>query len=61
MKRINVRSTEILTFDRASLIIPNSEFISGRVKNWVHADRTARIIIPVGWITAPTRPRCRRS
>ncbi|MBN8533692.1 MAG: mechanosensitive ion channel family protein [Rhizobiales bacterium] len=48
VKRINVRSTEILTFDRASLIIPNSEFISGRVKNWVHADRTARIIVPVG-------------
>jgi small-conductance mechanosensitive channel len=48
VKRINVRSTEIVTFDRASLIIPNSEFISGRVKNWVHADRTARIIIPVG-------------
>ncbi len=48
VKRINVRSTEIMTFDRASLIIPNSEFISGRVKNWVHADRTARIIIPVG-------------
>ncbi|MGL5448131.1 MAG: DUF3772 domain-containing protein [Rhabdaerophilum sp.] len=48
VKRINVRSTEILTFDRASLIIPNSEFISGRVKNWVHSDRTARIIVPVG-------------
>jgi potassium-dependent mechanosensitive channel len=47
VKRINVRATEIETFDRASLIIPNSEFISGRVKNWMHADRTARIIIPV--------------
>ena len=47
VKRINVRSTEIQTFDRASLIIPNSEFISGRVKNWMHADRMARIMIPV--------------
>lgn len=47
VKRINVRATEIETFDRASLIIPNSEFISGRVKNWMHADRTGRIIIPV--------------
>lgn len=45
--RINVRSTEIQTFDRASLIIPNAEFISGRVKNWMHADRMGRIIIPV--------------
>ena len=47
VKRINVRATEIETFDRASLIIPNAEFISGRVKNWMHADRTGRIIIPV--------------
>lgn len=47
VKRINVRSTEVQTFDRATLIIPNSEFISGRVKNWVHSDRTARVIIPV--------------
>jgi potassium efflux system protein len=47
VKRINVRSTEIETFDRASLIIPNAEFISGRVKNWMHADRIARVIIPV--------------
>ena len=47
VKRINVRATEIETFDRASLIIPNAEFISGRVKNWMHADRTARVIIPV--------------
>lgn len=47
VRRINVRATEIETFDRASLIIPNAEFISGRVKNWMHADRTARIIIPI--------------
>jgi potassium-dependent mechanosensitive channel len=48
VKRINVRSTLIETFDRAALIVPNSEFISGRVKNWMHNDRTARIVIPVG-------------
>jgi len=48
VRRINVRATEIATFDRASLIVPNSEFISGRVKNWVHADRVGRILIPVG-------------
>ncbi len=47
VKRINVRATEIETFDKASLIVPNSEFISGRVKNWVHSNRHARIIIPI--------------
>ncbi|MCA3565046.1 MAG: mechanosensitive ion channel family protein [Methylocystis sp.] len=48
VKKINVRSTQIETFDRASLIVPNSEFISGRVKNWMHNDRTARVVIPIG-------------
>jgi potassium-dependent mechanosensitive channel len=48
VKKINVRSTQIETFDRAALIVPNAEFISGRVKNWMHNDRTARIVIPVG-------------
>ncbi len=48
VKRINVRATEIETFDRASLIVPNAEFISGRVKNWMHNDRMGRIMIPIG-------------
>jgi potassium-dependent mechanosensitive channel len=48
VKKINVRSTQIETFDRASLIVPNAQFISGNVKNWMHNDRTARIVVPVG-------------
>ena len=48
VRRINVRATEIETFDHASIIVPNSEFISGKVKNWVHSDRLGRVIIPVG-------------
>jgi potassium-dependent mechanosensitive channel len=48
VKRINVRSTQIETFDRASLIVPNAEFISGKVKNWMHNDRIARVVVPIG-------------
>lgn len=48
VRRINVRATEIETFDKSSLIVPNSEFISGRVQNKTHSDRVGRIIIPVG-------------
>ncbi|MEM1289323.1 MAG: DUF3772 domain-containing protein [Pseudomonadota bacterium] len=48
VKRINVRGTEIQTFDRATVLVPNSDFISGTVKNRVHRDTLGRIDIPVG-------------
>ncbi len=48
VKKISVRSTEIETFDRSSIIIPNSELISSTVTNWTHKDRIGRITVPVG-------------
>jgi small-conductance mechanosensitive channel len=47
VRRIRVRATEIETFERASVIIPNAEFITSAVKNWTHANTTGRIIIKV--------------
>ncbi|MCX5579939.1 DUF3772 domain-containing protein [Kaistia terrae] len=47
VKRINVRATEIETFDRATVIVPNSSLITGVVKNMVLRDRSGRIIVPV--------------
>jgi small-conductance mechanosensitive channel len=48
VRRVRVRATEIETFDRASVIIPNSELITGVVKNWTHANTLGRIVIKVG-------------
>ncbi len=45
---ISIRATTILTNDNVSIIVPNSEFISGRVINWSHNDRNIRFRIPVG-------------
>ena len=47
VRRINVRSTEIETFDRALVIMPNSSLMTGVVKNWVRNDRIGRIKIPL--------------
>jgi potassium efflux system protein len=47
VRRISVRSTEIETFDRSTLIVPNSNLISGVVKNRVRGDRTGRAVIAV--------------
>jgi small-conductance mechanosensitive channel len=48
VKKINVRATVVQTFDNTSFIIPNSEFISGKVVNWSFQDPTVRISIDVG-------------
>lgn len=57
VKRINVRATEIETFDRSVVIIPNSNLVSGIVKNRVHNNRMGRVIvtIPVGRDADPDR------
>jgi len=48
VKRISVRSTEIETFDWASVIVPNSALISEPVTNWTHKNRYTRLIIVIG-------------
>lgn len=47
VRRISVRATEIETFDRARVLIPNQEFITGVVKNWTHGGTVGRVIVKV--------------
>lgn len=45
---INLRSTTILSGDNISIIVPNSNLITGTVINWSHGDPRVRTRLPVG-------------
>lgn len=47
VKKINVRATEIETFDNATIIVPNSNLITDSVMNWTHRDTVGRFTVPV--------------
>jgi potassium efflux system protein len=47
VRRINVRSTEIETFDSCSIILPNSALVTEPVRNWTHNDNMGRIMVAV--------------
>jgi small-conductance mechanosensitive channel len=48
IRNIGLRATVVQTFDRADMVIPNSELISNRVTNWTRTNRIVRVRIPVG-------------
>src|SRR6516165_752233 len=47
VRRISVRSTEVETSERARVLIPNSCFVTEKVKNWSVRDNTRRVVIPI--------------
>jgi potassium efflux system protein len=48
VSRIRIRATTVVDWDRKELIVPNKEFVVGRLINWSLSDRYVRIRIPVG-------------
>jgi len=48
VRAINVRSTHVRTWDNIDVLVPNSEFVSGRVINYTLSDDTRRLHIPFG-------------
>ena len=48
VKKISIRSTIVQTFDRADVIVPNSELISSQVINMMFDDQRGRLRVSVG-------------
>lgn len=48
VREIGLRYTRITTNDEVDVIVPNSEFINGRVVNWTFGNRYRRMHIPFG-------------
>jgi potassium efflux system protein len=46
--RLQIRATTVTNFDRQELLVPNKEFITGRVLNWSLTDEVIRLVARVG-------------
>jgi small-conductance mechanosensitive channel len=45
---IGMRYTRVTTNDEVDVLVPNSEFINGRVTNWTFNSRNRRVAVPFG-------------
>jgi small-conductance mechanosensitive channel len=48
VREVNIRNTEVLTLDNATVFVPNSELVSGKIINWSHKDPSARQYVSIG-------------
>lgn len=48
VSRIRIRATTITDPNRKEIVIPNKEFITGKLINWTLSDRTLRLAVNVG-------------
>ncbi len=48
VSKIRTRATIITDFDRKEMVVPNKDFITGKLVNWTLSDPTLRIFIKVG-------------
>jgi potassium efflux system protein len=47
VRRINIRATEIETFQRATVMVPNSLFLQNPITNWTYGDNVGRVDLAV--------------
>ena len=61
VSEINMRYTRITTNDAVDVIVPNSEFINGRVVNWTYGEQYRRMHIPFGVAYGSDKDRVREA
>lgn len=48
VSKIKIRATTITDWDRKELIVPNREFVTGRLINWTLTDPVTRVVFKIG-------------
>ncbi len=48
VRDIKIRATRIVTNDNIDILVPNAEFVTGRVVNWTYREVSRRVRIPFG-------------
>lgn len=48
ISKIKIRATTITDWDRKELIVPNREFVTGRLINWTLTDPVTRVVFKIG-------------
>ena len=61
VREIAMRYTRVTTNDRIDVLVPNSQFINGRVINWTHDDSLTRIHVPFGVAYGSDKQRVREA
>ena len=46
VRAVNIRATRVTTNDNIDVLVPNLEFVNGRVVNWTHGSVNRRIRVP---------------
>jgi potassium efflux system protein len=59
IQEVGIRATRMKTFDAIEYLVPNSEFIDGKIVNWTRSDPYTRVHVPIGvsYDAAPERVR----
>lgn len=48
VSRIQMRATTVTDWNRKEIVIPNKEFVTGRIINWSLSDQIIRVVVRVG-------------